>query len=176
MKRNGLIQVYTGKGKGKTTAAVGLALRAAAHKLKVGYIYFHKNPDKWGYGELKILKKIGVDVRGFAKGHPHFDKNVNYKKIREECLNGLKFIKTAYKKNKYDLLILDEINISLRDKFLKEKEVRELLKIKPKKLELVLTGRGATKAIIQEADLVSEIKEVKHPYNLGFLGRKGIEY
>lgn len=72
--RNGLIQIYTGDGKGKTTAAVGLACRGRSHNLKVCYIYLHKNPEKWEYGEHKILKKIGVDIFGFAKTHPFCNK------------------------------------------------------------------------------------------------------
>ena len=175
MKR-GLIQIYTGEGKGKTTAAVGLAVRARSHKLKVGYLYFHKDPKRWGYGEQRLLKTLGVDVSGFAEKHPHFYKNIKPEEVRQECLRGLDFIKKIYKKNKYDLLILDEINISLRDRFLKEKDVVEILKIKPKKLELVLTGRGATKKMIKLADLVSEVKKVKHPYDSGVSARKGIEY
>ncbi|MBI5554852.1 MAG: cob(I)yrinic acid a,c-diamide adenosyltransferase [Elusimicrobia bacterium] len=175
MKR-GLIQIYTGQGKGKTTAACGLAVRAIAHQLKVGYIHFHKNPVKWDYGELKILKKLGVDIYGFAHQHYRFYKNLSPEKIRQKCLEGLEFIKIIYQKNNYDILILDEIIISLRDGLIKEEELLEIFKSKPKKLELVLTGRGASRRIIQKADLVSKILNVKHPYNLGWPIRKGIEY
>ncbi len=176
MKTKGLIQVYTGEGKGKTTAAVGLVVRATGHGLKVCYIHFHKDPDKFGYGELRGLKKLGVKILGFAKKHPHFYKNVNKTKIRQECLKALEFIKEIYQKDKYDILILDEINVSLRDGFLKEKEILEILNSKPKNLELILTGRGASETVIKKADLVSEIKKIKHPYDLGVKGRKGIEY
>ncbi len=176
MKAKGLIQVYTGDGKGKTTAAVGLACRARGQGLKVCYIYFHKDPEKWGYGELKILKKLGVTVKGFAEKHPHFYKKVTPKDVRKECLEGLKFVKKVYEKMEYDILILDEIIISLRDGFLKEKEILDVLNSKPEKLELILTGRDATKKIIKKADLVSEIKKIKHPYDSGMKGRKGIEY
>lgn len=176
MKAKGLIQIYTGDGKGKTTAAVGLACRARGQGLKVCYIYFHKDPEKWGCGELKVLEKLGVTVKGFAKKHPHFNKKVTPKDVRKEYLEGLKFIKKVYKENKYDILILDEINISLRDGFLKEEEALDILNFKPEKLELILTGRGATKKIIKKADLASEIKKIKHPYDSGMKGRKGIEY
>jgi cob(I)alamin adenosyltransferase len=174
-KRQGLIQVYSGNGKGKTTAAVGLACRARGHALKVCYIYFHKEPQKWNYGEHKILKAIGVDIFGFAKRHPHFFK-ISQEKVRQECLKALAFIKKLYQENNYQLLILDEINISLRDGFLKAEEVLEILETKPRELEIVLTGRGAPRAIIKKADLVSEIKEIKHPYQKGIKRRKGIEY
>jgi len=172
----GLIQVYTGEGKGKTTAAVGLACRARGHNLKVCYIYFHKDSRKLRYGELKNLKRIGVDVFGFAKQHPHFYKNIKFENMRRECLRGIGFIKKVYQQDRYDILILDEINISGRDGFLKEKEILEILDAKPKELELILTGRGAYKTVINRADLVSEIKKVKHPFDAGIKGRKGIEY
>lgn len=176
MKRRGLIQVYTGKGKGKTTAGVGLACRARGHNLKVCYIYFHKEPDRFGYGEIMSLKRLGVDIFGFAKKHPHFYKDMNSDGIRKECLEGLKFIKKNYTDEKHDILILDEINISVRDGFLKEEEVLDILNSKPENLELILTGRGATQKIIEKADLVSEIKKIKHPYNSGMQRRGGIEY
>ena len=172
----GLIQIYTGDGKGKTTAAVGLAVRARGHSLRVCYVYFHKDPEKWEEGEFKILEKVDIDVFGFARKHPHFSRDVAPEDVRRECLNGLKFIKKLYQEEKYDIVILDEINISLRDGFLKEEEILEILEMKPEKLELVLTGRGATEKIVKKADLVSEIKKIKHPYDSGMQRRKGIEY
>lgn len=174
--KKGLIQIYTGDGKGKTTAVVGLAVRALANKFKVGYIYFHKNPKRWGYGELRILKKLGVDVFSFASKHPCMDKNLDVDQLRRECLQGIEFIKKVYKEKKYDLLILDEIIISVRDGFLKKSEINGILDSKPKGLELVLTGRGATKGIMEKADLVSRIRKIKHPYDSKIKGRKGIEY
>ena len=176
MERKGLIQVYTGDGKGKTTVAVGLACRARGHNLEVCYIYFHKEPDKFGYGELKSLEKLGVEIFGFAKKHPHFYKNLDQNEIRRDCLKGLEFIRKIYKQKKYAILILDEIIISLRDGFLKEDEILALLNSKPENLELILTGRGATEKIIEKADYISEIKKIKHPYDLGIQRRKGIEY
>jgi len=176
MKRKGLIQIYTGDGKGKTTAAIGLACRACGHDLKVCYISFHKDPKIWGYGEHKVLKKLGIDVFEFAKKHPHFYKHIALNDVRRECLKGIKFIKKICQEKKYDILILDEINISLREGFLKEKEVLDVLERKPENLELILTGRNATKKMIEKADLVSEIRKIKHPYDSGLKGRKGIEY
>jgi cob(I)alamin adenosyltransferase len=176
MVKRGLIQVYTGDGKGKTTAALGLAIRAKGHGLKVAYIYFHKDPKRWGYGEHRILKKIGVDTFGFANRHPHFYKKLNPGKIRKECLKGLKFVESIYKKKKYNIIILDEINISLRDGFLKKEELLHIMKTKPQSLELVLTGRGAIEEVIQKADLVSKVEKVKHPYDSGMRRRIGIEY
>lgn len=176
MKTKGLIQIYTGDGKGKTTASVGLACRARGHNLKVCYICFHKDPKRWQYGEHGILKKIGVKLYGFAKEHPHFCKEISSEDIRYCCLKGLQFIRKIYKQNKYDMLILDEINICLRDGFLKEEEILKILDAKPRNLELILTGRGVSKNIIKKADLVSCIRKIKHPFDLGIERRKGIEY
>jgi len=179
MNKKGLIQIYTGEGKGKTTAAVGLSVRARAYKAKICFISFHKDAARYGYGELKLLKKIGVDVYSFAKCHPlcpSSNKKIRHDEIRNMCLEGLEFIKRIYKPNKYDILILDEINICVRDGFLKEKEIISLLKKKPKSLEVVLTGRGASKGLIKCAHLVSYIKEIKHPFKQGQKRRKGIEY
>ena len=176
MNKKGLVQVYTGNGKGKTTAAIGLAIRARSHGLAVCYVYFHKDPKKWGYTEHRLLKKVGISVFGFARHHPFCDKKVKKEYIRKECLKGVEFIKKIYDRKKVDLLILDEINISLRDKFLTIKEVMLLLKHKPENLELVLTGRGAPTQLIKAADLVSRIQLVKHPYQRGVKQREGIEY
>lgn len=173
MKKKGLIQIYTGDGKGKTTAALGLACRARGHGLRVYYICFHK---KRRYGEHRILKKLGIDSFGFAKKRPHSFKNISKEEFRKACLRGLEFIKKIFKENKYDLLILDEILISLREGFLKEAEILDIFRSKPKNLELVLTGRGLTKNLLKEADLVSEVKKIKHPYSLGIKRRKGIEF
>jgi len=176
MKEKGLVQVYTGDGKGKTTACIGLACRAIGHNFKVCWIYFHKEPERFGYGEIKTLEKLGIDIFGFAKKHPYFDKDVTLDDMRRECLKGIEFVKKIYQEDKYDVLILDEILISLRDGLLNEKELLEILDSKPQNLELVLTGRGATEKIINKADLVSDVKNIKHPYDIGIKGREGIEY
>jgi len=176
MKRRGLVQVYTGTGKGKSTAAVGQAVRAAGHGFKVGFISFFKDPEPFGYGEYKSLEKLGVRTFFLAKKHPHFHKELNPDDVRQQCSDALEFIKELFQDPSWDMLILDEINIAVRDGFLKEDEVLSLLEAKPEKLELVLTGRGATEKIIEKADLVSEMREVKHPYGQGTKSRKGIEY
>ncbi len=176
MMKKGLIHIYTGNGKGKTTAAIGLAIRAVGHGFKVAYIYFHKDPKRWGYGEHKILKEIGVDIFGFARKHPHFYKKLNPGNVRKECLKGLKVIMSLYAKKKYNMIILDEIIISVRDGFLKKEEVLNMMKTKPYALELVLTGRGAKGGVIRYADLVSKIDKIKHPYDSGVQKRIGIEY
>lgn len=176
MDKKGLIQVYTGNGKGKTTAALGLAIRARGHGFKVGFISFFKYPKLFGYGEYKALEKLGIKNFNFAKKHPHFYKKITFNEVREECLKGLEFVKDLFKDDSWDMLVLDELNIALRDGFLKEEEVLSILEEKPKKLELVLTGRGAPEGIVNKADLVSKVEEVKHPYEQGIKRREGIEY
>ena len=174
--KKGCIQVYTGNGKGKTTAAVGLAIRALSHDFKVCYIAFHKNPKRWGIGEQKTLEDLGADLYRFAPDTPFFNKKSSASSLRKDCLDGLKQIETLFKENKYDLMILDEINISLWKNLICPEELTELIKSKPKNLELVLTGRNVPQNVIELADLVTEMREVKHYYSKGISARKGIEW
>ncbi|GAI00670.1 unnamed protein product, partial [marine sediment metagenome] len=166
----------TGDGKGKSTAAIGQAVRAASHGFKVGFVSFFKDPETFGCGEYEPLQKLGIKSSFFARRHPHFYKDLSFDGVRRECLRGIEFIKELFRDSSWDMLVLDEINIAMRDGFLKEEEVLSLLELKPQKLELILTGRGATEGIVEKADLVSEIKEVKHPYEQGIRRREGIEY
>ena len=167
-----MIQVYTGNGKGKTTAAVGLAVRAAGQGLKVYIGQFAKG---MRYGELNSLKKISnIKVEQF--GRNCFIKNQPTKKDISLAQNGLEKIRKIVAGNIYDILILDEINIALKLGLLKLKDVVSLIKSTPPGLELILTGRYAHPGILKIADLVSEIKEKKHYFRKGVLARKGIEF
>lgn len=176
MKKKGLVQVYTGNGKGKSTAAIGQAVRAAGHGFKVGFISFFKDPDVFGYAEYKSMEKLGIQTFLFARKHPHFYKELNHEEVREECAQGLEFIRGLLRDDSWDMLVLDEINIALRDGFLTEEDALSLLAAKPETLELVLTGRGIPERVLEKADLVSEVREIKHPYSQGIQSRKGIEY
>jgi len=172
----GLIHIYTGDGKGKTTAALGLALRALGQGLKVCFIQFFKGT-AFTYGEKKILVHLpGVDVYSFAPKHPHFYPKVKTDEVRKDCQEGLNFIKKIFQEKQYDLLVLDELIIALRDGYLTLKEVMHLLRRKPKNMEVILTGRGAPKELIKFADLVTEMRKIKHPYDKGIKERKGIDY
>jgi len=175
LEKKGLIQVYTGDGKGKTTASVGQAIRAKGHKFEVCFIYFFKNLKDFPYGEVEVLKGLGIETISFVPHHPHFYKNIKAEQIREECLKALQSIKEIFQK-RYNMIILDEILIALADGFLKEREILDLLENKPESLEIILTGRGATKKIIEKANLVTEMRKIKHPFNRGVKGREGIEY
>ena len=171
--KTGIVQVYTGNGKGKTTAAVGLGLRAVGHGMKVFMLQFMKGDPE--YGELLALNKIeGFDY--LQSGLPTFVVRGN---PSEEDLRlareGLEKAKELLKEGSYDLVILDEINCAVDYGLLSVRDVLDLMEMKPPNVELVLTGRRAPKEIIDTADLVSEVREVKHPYARGLESREGIE-
>jgi cob(I)alamin adenosyltransferase len=169
----GLIQVYTGDGKGKTTAALGLALRAAGRNMKVLIVQFMK---KWDYGELHSVKLIpNITLETF--GTKEFIYKGKAKKIDyEEAEKAFSFGIEGMQSGDYDIVIFDELNMALFYELLDLKEVVEKLKGKPDNVEVVITGRRAPEEIIEIAGLVTEMKEVKHPYQKGVEARKGIEY
>lgn len=166
-----MIQVYTGNGKGKTTAALGLAVRAAGCGLKVYIAQFLKGRD---YGELNTLRKIkNIKIEQF--GTSCFIRNFPQKKDIELAKAGFAKIKKALLKKAYDIVILDEINVALKLGLLKTNEVVRLIKKAPRNAELILTGRNAPRQILKLADLVTEMKEVKHYFNRGVKARRGVE-
>ena len=169
--KKGLIQVYTGNGKGKTTAAVGQAIRALGRGYKVCFIQFFKQPTS---GEIKILKNF-PDLK-LVHPLPLYPEKKNLPLLQRKAKGLLSFISKIIKSKTYDLVILDEVNIALREGFLDKTIFLDLLKNKPKSVEVILTGRGATEKIIKAADLVTEMKEIKHPFKKGVKARKGIEY
>jgi cob(I)alamin adenosyltransferase len=175
-KRKGLVQIYTGDGKGKTTAAIGQAVRAAGNDFKICFAFFFKDFEKYPSGEKQILEKLGIKIFTVVEEYPWHKGKVDVDKMRKECLKALDFIKDKIYSEDYDLLVLDEINITIRDKFLLESEIVDLIRNKPAKLELILTGRGATDTIFKEANLVSRIEKVKHPFDDGIPQRIGIEF
>jgi len=170
----GLVQVYTGNGKGKTSAAFGLALRAIGRGLKVYIIQFIKGG--FDYGELYVIDRLpNLTLKAFGQGKfiTEFPPSSKDKEIAKETLQ---LAKKVVQSGEYDIVILDEINVALSLHLIKTEEVIELIKNKPKHVELVLTGRYAPKEIIEIADLVTEMKEIKHPFQKGMPPRKGIEY
>lgn len=177
MKENGLIHVYTGDGKGKSTAAIGLAARALGHGQKICYCSFHKNPEKYGYKEMDSLRKLDADIFNFAKDHLHLDTSLDENVIRREVHEAVEMVKNKLFTSGYDMIILDEIIISVRDNYLEEEKLIHLIKSKPENVELVMTGREATPAIMELADYVSFMKNIKHPYDTKHIeNREGIEY
>ena len=168
----GYIHVYTGNGKGKTTAALGLSLRAAGAGLKVYIGQFMK---KRNYSELKSLEKFkgSITIEQFGR------KRFIGQKVKEEdrllAQEGFEKVKKVIDDGKYNLVILDEMNVDLSYGLLKEDEVIEIIKRRPKAQEIVLTGRNASHRIVELADLVTEMKEIKHYFKHGVKARKGIE-
>jgi len=170
----GMIHIYTGNGKGKTTAALGLACRASGQKKKILMVQFMKG--KVNYGELRSAKKLpGFTIKQF--GRPSFvDKNNPHPADIKGAQQAMTFAKKTFLSGKYDIIILDELNVALDFNLVSLKDVLDLIAAKPEKLELVITGRYAHPKIIKLADLASEVKEVKHYYKQGVPARKGIEF
>ena len=177
--KHGYIQIYTGDGKGKTTASLGLAMRALGRNWKVLIIMFTKGGDN--YGELtsfknlsdKISKNLTIEQAGLDR--IVYSDNKNDDDIRA-IKAGFELAKSAIINNEYNLIILDEINIAIDLGIIDVDEVIELLKNKPSDMEIVLTGRNAHAKVIEIADLVSKIDPVKHYWDKGVIAREGIEY
>ncbi len=170
----GLVQVYTGNGKGKTSAAFGAALRAIGRGLKVYIIQFIKGG--FDYGELHIAEKLpNLKLAAFGRGRFVTDVSPQEEDVKL-AREAFKVAKSAVQNGDYDMVILDEINVALNLKLVNVNETLQLIKNKPKHVELVLTGRYAPQRIVEIADLVTEMKEVKHPFNQGIKPRKGIEF
>jgi cob(I)alamin adenosyltransferase len=170
----GLVQVYTGNGKGKTSAAFGLTLRAIGRGLKVYIIQFIKGG--FDYGELYVVDKLpNLKLKAFGRGKFIVEKPAEKEDIAfaEEALA---LAGKVIRSGEYDIVVLDEINVALNLKLINLEKVLELIKNKPKHVELILTGRYVPSEIIEVADLVTEMKEIKHPFNKGYQARKGIEY
>jgi len=169
-----VLEVYTGDGKGKTTAALGLALRATGHGWSVLIIQFMKGSPE--YGEVTAAR----GVKGLAlvqTGRPTFvEKGNPAPEDLAEAARGLKLAHEALGSGKYRLVILDEINVAIDYGLLKLEDGLALIDACPDEVELVFTGRGAKRAVLERADLVSEVREVKHPYQKGFVNRVGIDY
>lgn len=173
--KKGLVLVYTGNGKGKTTAALGLALRAVGHEEEVFIIQFMKGDEK--YGEVQAIKqyfpKVQLVQKGLntfvKKGHPS---SQDLKLAKE----GLNLARDVISSGKYDLVILDEINVAVNYGLLTEQDILNLITLKPDFTTLVLTGRYVSEKIMEQADMISEVKEIKHHYHQGIAAQSGIEY
>jgi len=175
MSEKGLVIVFTGNGKGKTTASLGMALRAWGQGLKVLVIQFIKGGRV--YGELLAASKLaGLEIRpmgeGFVRGAGEEEAQAHraaaqkaLEEAREEIISG-----------KWDMIILDEIIYAVGFKLLKVEDLLVLIDIKPAEMHLVMTGRNAPEALVDRADLVTEMKEIKHPFGRGIKAQKGVEY
>ncbi|RJQ50084.1 MAG: cob(I)yrinic acid a,c-diamide adenosyltransferase [Nitrospiraceae bacterium] len=174
--QKGLIHVYTGEGKGKTTAAFGLAKRAAGHGRKVLILQFLKSRTK-DSGEIVTAKKAGIEVVRFKdQTTPLFDPDVNLKELKASIKKALAFSVKEIKSDVYDVVILDEFNTVLSCGYATIRSAMKIIAAKPERLELVFTGRGAPEELIEAADYVTEMRMIKHPFNKGIKARKGIEF
>ncbi len=177
MTEQGLTIIYTGKGKGKTTAALGIALRAAGYEKKICMIQFIKG--SWHYGEMISSKKLEPDFEMIAVGKGFVgiiddkDPKEEHEKIAKEAI---KICQKKIQSGNYDIVILDEINYAVNLGLIELEEVLKLIESKPPELDIVLTGNYAKDELIEMADLVTEMKEVKHPFQKGKKAKKGIDF
>jgi len=171
----GLVQIYTGDGKGKTTAALGLSLRALGRGFKVCFIQFLKGRMKLGDGAFLALTR----VRNFEYARYGTGKFVTGKPSRrdlQEASKAFEHAKEAITKGRYEVVVLDEITHAMNLGLIDVDEVIELIRNRPSKVEIVLTGRAADQRLVDAADLVTEMREVKHPFSYGVRAREGIEF
>lgn len=174
---NGLVIVYTGDGKGKTSAALGIAIRAAGHKMFVSVIQFVKSLSDTGEATAAERLKPEIEFitmgKGFVMGAQG---SVPFPEHRKAAQNALALARQRSQSGFWDVLVLDEVNNAVKLGLIEVEDLMELIKGKSKKLHLVLTGRDAHREIIEAADLVTEMKTVKHPYDKGLPAVKGIDY
>lgn len=173
----GLLIVYTGNGKGKTTAALGMGLRAIGRGWRVLMIQFGKG--SWHYAELDSVKRLAPDFEIVPMGKGFYkilDDHHSEKEHRESAERALEFSRQQMVSGNYDLLILDEISGAVASGLLPVESVVKLVEDRPKELTMVLTGRDAPPEIVERADLVTEMREIKHPFQLGLKAQKGIDY
>jgi cob(I)alamin adenosyltransferase len=173
----GLLIVYTGNGKGKTTSALGMCVRAVGYDWKVCLIQFIKG--SWKYGELKGLKRLEPNVELHVVGEGFvgiIDDNKSFEQHREAARNGVSLALEKIRSGKYELVILDELNVAMKLGLVTDEEVKSILDARSETQHLVITGRDAADWLKEEADLVTEMREIKHPYQKGMLAQKGIDW
>ena len=176
-RQSGLVIVYTGKGKGKTTAALGMALRAIGHNHRICMIQFIKG--SWHYGEMSSSKKLEpeFELTAVGKGFVGILDDRTPKEIHQKIAQeAIQISKEKILSEKYDLVILDEINYAVNLGLIELQQVLELIKVRPQKVSIVLTGNHVRQEIIDVADLVTEMREIKHPFQRGIRAKKGIDF
>lgn len=176
-QKHGLVVIHTGDGKGKTTAALGIAVRAAGYKMKVLILQFVKG--SWKYGEMNGVKMLApyVEMKQLGKGFVGIiDDKLPFEEHVKKAEEALAEAKEWILKNEHRIIILDEINVALGLRLLKVEDVLNLIKSKPPEMHLVLTGRNAPPELIEAADMVTEMKEIKHPFRKGILAQRGIDF
>lgn len=177
-QKKGLVHIYTGDGKGKTSAALGLTMRATGWGWKVLFVQFFKRENDPA-GEKNIIRTCLKDVellRGDLK-HPMFQKEkLPQEKVKEEVQALFEYAKKRLEKKPFDMVVFDEIMSAVNGGYLSLEEVIELVETKPPSLEMVLTGRNAPPELVMRADYVTEMLKIKHPFDEGIKARKGVEF
>ena len=177
MSEKGLVVVYTGNGKGKTTAALGMALRAIGYDHKVCMLQFIKG--SWHYGEMDSSKKLepNFELIPVGKGFVGIlDDNSPREEHEKYAAEAVKICREKIFSGKYDVVILDEVNYAINLDLIDVQDIIKIIKEKPFELDLVLTGRNVREEIVELADLVTEMKEIKHPFKSGIKAKKGIDF
>jgi cob(I)alamin adenosyltransferase len=177
VSNDGIVIVYTGNGKGKTTASLGVALRAVGHGLKVCMVQFIKG--EWHYGELNSLKKLEPDFELIVAGKGFIgiiDDDHAFEEHVRAAKTALDIVEQKMSLDIFDIIILDEINYAVHLGLLNLDDVMKIVRNRPKHLSLILTGNYACEEIILLADLVTEMKEIKHPYKKGIKAKRGIDF
>ena len=177
MSKDGLVIVYTGNGKGKTTAALGLAIRAIGYEHKVCMLQFIKG--SWHYGEMDSSKKLEPNFELIAIGKGFvgiLDDNSPREEHEKYAAEALRICREKINSGKYNVVILDEVNYAINLGLIDVQEIIKIIKEKPSNLDLVLTGRDVKEEIVELADLVTEMKEIKHPFKSGIKAKKGIDF
>ena len=171
-----LVHIYTGEGKGKTTASIGLAVRAAGAGMKVLFVQFFKE-DSAPSGEKEVLKAVGVDLVRSNCRHPLFTgARTDLEAVRASVVGTYEAAKEKLMSGGYNLVVFDEIMSAINGGWIKIDDILSFLDSRPKDLEVVLTGRNAPVELMQSADYVTEMLKIKHPFDNGVQARKGIEY
>ena len=173
----GLLIVYTGNGKGKTTAALGMCVRAVGYNWNVSIIQFVKG--SWKYGELKGIKRLEPNIELHTVGEGFVgivDDTKEFEEHRAAARKGVEFALETIHSRRHRLIILDELNVAAELGLVTDDEIEEILSARDSQQHLVITGRGARDWLIERADLVTEMREVKHPYQKGVLAQKGIDW
>ena len=176
-EKRGLLIVYTGNGKGKTTAALGMCVRAVGYDWKISIIQFVKG--SWKYGELKGIKKLEPNVELMTVGEGFVgivDDTKDFKEHVRAAKEGIAAAIEKIKSEKFNIVILDELNVAHKLGLVNQEDIEAVLQARPPKQHLVITGRDAPDWLINRADLVTEMKEIKHPYQQGIMAQKGVDW
>lgn len=176
MKNEGFIYIFTGHGKGKTTAAIGIAIRAAGSGKKVAFLQFLK-AGKFICSEESILKSIkNIKFIKFSEPSPIFNKKTNLRKLRLTSKKHIEIAVNLINSGKYDVVVLDELTYHFKYKTISVQEFLNKIKNRPDFVAIIITGRYAAKELVNKSDLVSEIKKIKHPFDKGIKAIKGIDF